>query len=133
MGQAFCPRCHRRLLLDRAELEWVCSNCARRYPPAWIDHGTPTYIGPPVSRKREVVEHPPDPTPAPVIERCEVPGLRTARKERRIRQEALAEALGVSRVSISYWESLRYTVEMQVVTQMAEVLGVDVSRLTGKS
>lgn len=60
--------------------------------------------------------------------------VREARKARKLSQQALAELVGVSSQSISYWESDRNKPEADTLSVLAEMLGVSATYLlTGES
>lgn len=86
-------------------------------------------MGPPVDVQRIAIYRPPDPPePQPYIEdeiRYEVPGLERARLRARISQVELAKELGVSKMTVNYWESKKRNPKRGVIIRIAEILGVD--------
>ena len=52
--------------------------------------------------------------------------IKTARKERKLTQTDVAEALGVSRVYVSYIERGQREVDLADALRICEVLGVDI-------
>lgn len=54
---------------------------------------------------------------------CEVPGLVAARKAARLSQAALAERLGVRKMTVFRWENGQTEPSLAVLRRLAELLG----------
>lgn len=59
--------------------------------------------------------------------------IKTLRKERNLRQEQLAEAMGVSTASVSKWETGQCAPELTVLMELADYFEVSIDTLMGHS
>ena len=55
--------------------------------------------------------------------------IKTAREEKGITQEAMAEQLNVTRQAVSSWENEKTRPDVEMLDKIAGVLGVDIERL----
>jgi len=62
---------------------------------------------------------------------CIADNIRNMRKQQNMRQEQLAEALGVSIGAVSKWERGVATPELNLIAEMADLFGVSLDALVG--
>jgi len=65
------------------------------------------------------------------ITKCYLPGLSQARQDKGLSQQALGQALGVSRLTVLRWENGQATPDIRTVTIISDLLGISVADLLG--